>query len=422
MIKVSVIIAVYNAERYLTECLDSVLAQTLDPIEVICIDDGSTDSSGAILNEYRINNSSMVVITQNNQGTGNAKNTGIKNANGEYLCFMDPDDFYPDKSCLELLYTTAKREKVKICGGSLYEICYGKIIKSDNMIFRNFGKQIYSETQILYGHTRFIYNTKMIKDNNIVCLPYRRYEEQVFFVRAMQEARYYFTIKKCVYIYRTGHKKLSPSRGDVVGILDGVKETLLLAEKYQYILLYKKYLRNFLKDYYKFYHRYLESDKDVDKAVQSIVNIQERWLGDTDIELWNLDKLNKYNDLCKREIERIRGIDCKKKIILYGAGRMGKWILDTFFKENENLIGFAVTEFTNEDYESSRHISNIPIKIIDSYLDLRDDVKVIITIADEGVQNIIHEKLRTLGFQDVEKLNFEKISYRLNLEEVELYD
>ena len=101
---------------------------------------------------------------------------------------------------------------------------------------------------------------------------------------------------------------------------------------------------------------------------------------------------------------------------------MGKWILDTFFKENENLIGFAVTEFTNEDYESSRHISNIPIKIIDSYLDLRDDVKVIITIADEGVQNIIHEKLRTLGFQDVEKLNFEKISYRLNLEEVELYD
>ncbi len=91
--KVSVIIPVYNVEKYLRECLDSVLGQTLRDIEVICVDDGSTDSSLDILREYRAADNRVSIYTQKNRGAGAARNTGMQYATGEYLFFMDSDDY-----------------------------------------------------------------------------------------------------------------------------------------------------------------------------------------------------------------------------------------------------------------------------------------------------------------------------------------
>ena len=90
---ISVIIPVYNAQRYLWECLDSVLNQTLDQIEVICIDDGSTDFSHEILEQYAGQDSMVKLFSQQNCGVGVARNRGIEEANGKYLFFMDADDF-----------------------------------------------------------------------------------------------------------------------------------------------------------------------------------------------------------------------------------------------------------------------------------------------------------------------------------------
>lgn len=97
MATVSVIIPVYNAERYLTQCLDSVLGQTLQDIEVICVDDGSTDGSVAILKSYAARDSRVRLIRQKNGGAGAARNQGLREATGEYLSFLDSDDFFePD--------------------------------------------------------------------------------------------------------------------------------------------------------------------------------------------------------------------------------------------------------------------------------------------------------------------------------------
>ena len=93
MPKVSVIIPVYNVERYLGECLDSILGQTLKDIEVICVDDGSTDGSGAVLDGYAANDPRVRVIHQANAGAGPARNAGLAVAQGEYVAFCDPDDF-----------------------------------------------------------------------------------------------------------------------------------------------------------------------------------------------------------------------------------------------------------------------------------------------------------------------------------------
>lgn len=97
MVKVSVIIPVYNAEKYLRKCLDSVTSQTLRDIEIICVDDGSTDGSVAILKEYQTRDSRVRLIRQKNAGAGAARNQGFREAAGEYLSFLDSDDFFePD--------------------------------------------------------------------------------------------------------------------------------------------------------------------------------------------------------------------------------------------------------------------------------------------------------------------------------------
>ena len=94
---VSVIIAVYNADRFLRPCLDSVLAQTLVNLEVICVDDGSTDKSLAILEEYAARDARIQIIRQENAGAGAARNAGMGKARGDYLSFLDADDiFHPD--------------------------------------------------------------------------------------------------------------------------------------------------------------------------------------------------------------------------------------------------------------------------------------------------------------------------------------
>lgn len=95
MAKVSVIVPVYNVERYLSRCLDSVLAQTERDIEAICVDDGSTDGSPAILAEYAAKDSRVRVITQANKGLSGARNSGLEVFTGDYVMFVDSDDWVP---------------------------------------------------------------------------------------------------------------------------------------------------------------------------------------------------------------------------------------------------------------------------------------------------------------------------------------
>lgn len=97
--KVSIVIPVYNVEDYLKRCLDSVLSQTLFDIDIICVDDGSTDSSGHILDEYQKRDPRIKVIHKENGGLSSARNAGIKAAKGEWITFLDSDDFIEPNFC-----------------------------------------------------------------------------------------------------------------------------------------------------------------------------------------------------------------------------------------------------------------------------------------------------------------------------------
>lgn len=120
-IKVSVIIPVYNSEKYLEECLNSVINQTLRDIEIICVDDGSTDNSLKILHEFAEHDLRINVIQQRHQFAGVARNTGMSYAQGEYLMFLDSDDFF-EPAMLEEMYNSAVNNdaEVVICDSKVY--------------------------------------------------------------------------------------------------------------------------------------------------------------------------------------------------------------------------------------------------------------------------------------------------------------
>lgn len=116
--KVSIVVPVYNVEPFLARCLDSLIAQTLKEIEILCVNDGSTDGSIRILNAYAENDPRIRVISQINKGLGGARNTGVKAAVGEYVLFVDSDDWIEPQSC-ELLYAAAACHKADMACGTI---------------------------------------------------------------------------------------------------------------------------------------------------------------------------------------------------------------------------------------------------------------------------------------------------------------
>ncbi|MCM1338279.1 MAG: glycosyltransferase, partial [Muribaculaceae bacterium] len=105
-IKISVIVPVYNVEKYLSQCLESILSQSLQEIEIICINDGSTDSSYQILEKYKTLDERIIIIDKTNSGYGSACNIGLKLARGEYICIVESDDFIAS-NMLEDMYKLA---------------------------------------------------------------------------------------------------------------------------------------------------------------------------------------------------------------------------------------------------------------------------------------------------------------------------
>ena len=127
MIKISVIMPIYNDEEKIYDSINSVLSQSLTDIELICVDDGSTDNSLRILKSLAEKDDRIRVFSQKNQGSGKARNKGISEAKGEYIAFLDSDDQMVDNDALNQLYTEAKKNNVDMVSGGIQFVDKGKI-------------------------------------------------------------------------------------------------------------------------------------------------------------------------------------------------------------------------------------------------------------------------------------------------------
>lgn len=181
MPKISIIVPVYNTEKYLARCIDSILAQTYTDFELILVNDGSTDNSGKICDEYAQKDSRIVVIHKKNGGVSSARNKGLDIAQGEWISFVDSDDEYYDNTSLSLIHSQISENIEYIIGG--YVCCdeKGKIIykikenKSDILSSIDGIKIYYSPNFYSYlGYTCIkLYNRALITQNNL------RFNEQI---------------------------------------------------------------------------------------------------------------------------------------------------------------------------------------------------------------------------------------------------
>lgn len=210
--KISIIIPVYNSEQYLNECLDSVINQTEPDIEIVCVNDASTDNSLNILNEYGAKDKRIKIISlTENGGVSNARNIALERISGECVCFLDSDDFVEQDFC-KLLYTNLQIKHSDLsCGG------HCKVNKLQNKISRWLPTQDISKNGIddilsFTKHrnvTQKLFKTKIIKDNNIKFdLNLHYMEDALFLVTYLTHCKIISSIRKVLYNVRINDTSL----------------------------------------------------------------------------------------------------------------------------------------------------------------------------------------------------------------------
>lgn len=251
---VSIIVPVFNVEKYLNECLNSIVNQSLSNIEIICINDGSTDNSYKILKSYADKEKRIKLYSQENQGVAVARNYALKEAKGKYVAFIDPDDIYPNNDIIKNLYEAAEKSGCMIAGGEIQLLLPNNTITQPDFIndydaeFPNYGIVKYEEYQYDYGFQRYIFNRKMLIDNNIYFPLYRRYQDPPFFIKAMHQAGSFFAINKTTYQYRVDYKQINWSSNKYIKLLDfinGIYEELLFSIDHNYFKLQEVILYRF---------------------------------------------------------------------------------------------------------------------------------------------------------------------------------
>ena len=243
MCKISVIMPIYNGEKYLEQTLSSVCSQSLKEIEIICIDDGSTDDSYSIANEFAEHDSRIKVLHQENAGSGIARNYGISVAKGTFIAFMDCDDLYPNKGTLKKMYELAVQNHAIICGGSLMQLKGDTIINNPDCFesgytFKQDGFVNYADYQFDYGYWRFIYRKDFIQQHNILFPNYLRQQDPPFFIKAMTEAKKFYALKEATYVYRVSHKEIKWNERKVVDMFKSISDSMDIASKHHMTRLY----------------------------------------------------------------------------------------------------------------------------------------------------------------------------------------
>lgn len=263
---VSVIVPVYNVEKYLPECLDSILSQTYKNLEVLCVNDGSTDNSEDILKKYQQKDSRIKIITQPNQGLSGARNTAMKFVTGELVTFVDSDDWI-DSDTIEKSYKFFKDSDIDfLCFGSARYFekngtsrNYYKYNKNE---IRNVGSWVTSLCVTTWGK---IYRTKFLFENNLNFPIGLFYEDNFFFWGCVSFAKKIGVLENVFYHYRIhddsimGRSK-SKSKGMAIHVIYGLEKIHNLWERNGFLNVIPGLFESVFEESIKSGFRYLHEE------------------------------------------------------------------------------------------------------------------------------------------------------------------
>ena len=262
----------FNVKKiFSVNILNSVINQTLKDIEIICINDGSTDNSSKILEKYYELDDRIVIINQDNKGSGFSRNKGIDISRGKFISFLDSDDMYYNNIVLESLYHKAKNNKAIICGGGMEKRSKKTNISIvSKILFDHEGFINYVSYQYDYYYQRFIYNKKFLRMNKLYFPRYSRFQDPPFFIKTMFAAKKFYVIKNITYIYRDNSGKKFNLK-QVIDMFYGLKDCLILTDKFELYQLYNTTLNRLNSKFFVNGVRNYNKDKNLTKIILEIL-------------------------------------------------------------------------------------------------------------------------------------------------------
>lgn len=251
MNKVSIIVPVYNVDKYISECVDSIINQTYKNIEIILVDDGSTDNSGKTCDNYSQNDKRIKVIHQKNAGAANAKNTGLDNVTGDYIAFIDSDDVV-EADWIETMLNLAISNNADIseCAfDKYYKNHYESVVDFDSSSGR-FTTEEYMK-QYLSRWTSSIFCNKLFRKELTENIRFRKerrcIDDEFYTYKVISNAKMIVRTNKVLYHYRQRVTGAVQSKSHQLQITDDAIE--LRVERYEWIkirfpFLKKTYINN----------------------------------------------------------------------------------------------------------------------------------------------------------------------------------
>lgn len=209
MPKISVIIPVYNTEKFLPACLDSVLNQTFKDIEIICVNDGSPDKSADILAKYAEQDKRILIVTQENQGLSSARNVGVKMASGDYICFVDSDDRIPTFA-LQSLYQISQNTQAEVVMSE--KKVPHPVLLSGALHWQthtNTLADFVSNSNVFSSAWNKLYRAEVIKNHPFIEGIY--FEDWPFLTTLMSKIKKFATTQTPCYIYREDNESTTRS-------------------------------------------------------------------------------------------------------------------------------------------------------------------------------------------------------------------
>ena len=256
MVKISIIVPVYNTAKYLDKCIQTLIKQTLEDIEIIFIDDGSEDGSAEILKNYAKNDKRISILNQNHKRQGAARNYGLSIAQGEYIGFVDSDDWV-ELDMFEKLYYQAKEtdSDIVMCSMNTFEDGTNKIIVNTYNTLDIFNQKFFENSFTPQDTLNFIFNISvspcnkiyrksLIVKNNIKFPENIYFEDNAFFFKSWLNAQKISLLNQKLYQYRkstASTTKSDKNKLDIFKTLDLTKN--ILEENNYYNRLKTDYLR-----------------------------------------------------------------------------------------------------------------------------------------------------------------------------------
>lgn len=424
MAKVSVIIPVYNVERYLAECLDSVVYQSMKDLEIICVDDGSTDGSGKILDNYAKKDSRFHVIHKKNEGYGKAVNIGMAAADSPYVAIVESDDRIAE-TMYEDLYKIAEKYKAEVIKADYYEFYKsqnGNYIEEYVPLTRE-EKRIPFYEKVLNvreyeGALKFskytwsgIYQLDFLRREHILHneTPGASYQDNGFWFQTMVKAESVYFVKNAYYHYRIDNPNSS---------VVSTTKVLAVNQEYDFIdkileqmgtkgIRFRKWSRYFrlwgnVGVISQIDPEYKEELADITR--QELIRGIE--LGEIEADLYDGYLKERLFDILA-DVKKFVGKDKARRekieeatkgystLILYGAGQIGRYV-QGLLKEgrvNTKIAYFAVTK----EPEISEELCGIPIKGLAELAKIQQDALVIIS-AGKKYEEEMRENLNKIGF------------------------